>query len=106
MTRDCSLEVRWETEVTSKPPSREASWAPAGVRLSLWYSAKLGLGLGWVQRLPPGQTAPRSTFPKDMDNACPTVRLAIRRPTLELLDHLDTWGGRAGAQVGPNPLHG
>lgn len=59
--------------------------------LSVWYSAKLGLVLEWVQRLPPGQVAPRSTLQKDMDNTCPRVEMAVRQPVLELLGHLGTW---------------
>lgn len=74
-----SLEVEWESE----PLSREPSWASAGVYLSLWYSAKLGLVLGWVHKLPPGQVTLQSTFQKDMGNAC-RLGIAAPWPTLQL----------------------
>lgn len=52
--------------------------------VSLWYSAKLGLLLEWVQRLPPGQATPQIHFSKDMDNAWQRLGIAVRWLTLEL----------------------
>lgn len=54
-----SLEVGWESE----PLFQEPSWASV-LCLSLWYSAKLGLVLGCVQKLPPGQATPEIHFSK------------------------------------------
>lgn len=53
------MRVRWVlSPFSGKPPGLLLGF----FSLSPWYSAKVGLVLGWVQRLPPGQTAPRSIF--------------------------------------------